>query len=193
MIFEVLQIITEDVNGYLNSNSVSLDNIATVASEQGDTNGSTTDIILTLLNIQEEGTLKNTPNYSVNGTTVAYKNPIVNLNLYILFSANNTDYAESLRKLSSVLGFFQGKKVFTQSNTIYNRDNALMNNISDFKFVVDLFTPTFEELNFVWGTLGGKQMPSVMYKVSLIKIERETIISKGGLVTQVNGELNHIN
>jgi len=193
MLFEVLQILTEDVNGYLNGNDVSLDNIATVASEQGDNNGSTTDIILTLLHIQEEATLKNTPNYAVTGTNVSYKNPVVNLNLYILFSANNTDYAESLRKLSSVIGFFQGKKVFTQSNTIYNRDNALMSGITDFKFVVDLFTPTFEELNFVWGTLGGKQLPSVMYKVSLITIERETIINKGGMVTQVNGELNHKN
>ena len=194
MLFEVVQIITEDVNGYLNSNSVSLDNIASVvASEQGSNGDATTDIILTLLNLQEETTLKNTPNYSVTGTRVAYKNPIINLNLYILFSANNSKYDEALKNLSKIIEFFQGKKVFTQANTIYNRDNAAMSDISNFRFVVDLFTPSFEELNFVWGTLGGKQIPSVMYKVSLVEIERAALLSKGNLITEVNGKLNHKN
>ena len=68
-----------------------------------------------------------------------------------------------------------------------------MSDITNFKFVVDLFTPTFEELNFVWGTLGGKQIPSVMYKVSLIEIEREAVLAKGGLISQVNGKLIHKN
>lgn len=192
MLFEVLQIITEEVNGYFEGNPVSMDNIASIASEQGDTTGTATDIILTLLNLQEEVTLKNRPNYSVTGTNITYKNHIVNLNLYILFSANNDKYDEALKNLSKVIEFFQGKKVFTQANTTYNRDNAAMSDISNFKFVVDLFTPTFEELNFVWGTLGGKQIPSVMYKVSLVKIEREAILSKGGLITEVHGELNHM-
>ncbi len=193
MLFEVLQIITEEVNGYFEGNPVSLDNIASIASEQGDTGGTATDIILTLLNLQEEVTLKNRPNYSINGTNITYKNPIVNLNLYILFSANNDKYDEALKNLSKVIEFFQGKKVFTQANTTYNRDNVAMSDITNFKFVVDLFTPTFEELNFVWGTLGGKQIPSVMYKVSLVELEREAVLSKGGLITEVQGELNHIN
>jgi len=193
MVFEVLQIITEEVNNYFGGNPVSLDNIASIASEQGDSGGTSTDIILTLLNLQEEATLKNKPNYAVEGTRIAYKNNIVNLNLYILFSANNDKYDEALKNLSKIIAFFQGKKVFTQANTIYNRDDVSMSNISNFRFVVDLFTPTFEELNFVWGTLGGKQIPSVMYKVSLVEIEREAILGKGELISQVNGELKHKN
>lgn len=190
MIFEVLQILTEEVNTYFDGNPVSLGNIASVASEQGE-QSEFTGIIITLVNLQEEKTLKNKPNVAVEGTSVIYKNPLVNLNLYILFSANNAMYVEGLKHLSKVIEFFQGKKVFTQANTTYNRDNVAMDNITDFKFVVDLFTPTFEELNFVWGTLGGKQMPSVMYKVSLISIEREAVLSKGGLITQINGRINH--
>ncbi|MFD1614247.1 DUF4255 domain-containing protein [Gelatiniphilus marinus] len=193
MIFEVLQIITEDVNNYFGDSPVSLDNIASVASEQGDNTGTSSDIILTLLNLQEEATLKNKPNYAVEGTRISYKNNIVNLNLYVLFSATNDKYDEALKNLSKIIEFFQGKKVFTQANTIYNRDNVSMGNITNFRFVVDLFTPTFEELNFVWGTLGGKQIPSVMYKVSLVEIEREAILGKGGLISQVNGDLTHKN
>lgn len=193
MVFEVLQILTQEVNSFLGGSLVSLDNIASVASEQGDSGGPTTDIILTLLNIQEEPTLKNKPNYAVEGTRITHKNNIVNLNLYILFSANNDQYDEALKNLSKILAFFQGKKVFTQANSIYNRDDVSMSNISNFRFVVDLFTPTFEELNFVWGTLGGKQIPSVMYKLSLIEIEREAILGKGGLISQVNGDITHKN
>jgi len=193
MIFEVLQIITEELNNYFEGNPVSLENIASVTSEQGNSGGTATDIILTLLNLQEETTLKNTPNYSVNGTNITYKNPIINLNLYILFSANNNKYDEALKSLSKIIEYFQGKKVFTQTNTTYNRDNSAMSDITNFKFVIDLFTPSFEELNFVWGTLGGKQLPSVMYRVSLIEIERDAVLSKGGLISEINGELNHIN
>lgn len=193
MIFEVLQIITEDVNNYIGGSPVSLDNIASVASEQGDSGSTSTDIILTLLNLQEETTLKNKPNYAVEGTRISYKNNIVNLNLYILFSANNDKYDEALKNLSKIIEFFQGKKVFTQANTIYNRDDVSMSKITNFRFVIDLFTPTFEELNFVWGTLGGKQIPSVMYKVSLVEIEREVILGKGELINQVSGNITHKN
>ncbi|MFD1163820.1 MULTISPECIES: DUF4255 domain-containing protein [Hwangdonia] len=193
MIFEVLQIITEDVNNFFGDSPVSLDNIASVASEQGDNTGASSDIILSLLNLQEEATLKNKPNYAVEGTRISYKNNIVNLNLYVLFSATNDKYDEALKNLSKIIEFFQGKKVFTQGNTVYNRDDVSMSKITNFRFVVDLFTPTFEELNFVWGTLGGKQIPSVMYKVSLVEIEREAILGKGGLISQVNGDLTHKN
>jgi hypothetical protein len=47
-----------------------------------------------------------------------------------------------------------------------------MSNLKDFRFTVELYTPTFEELNFIWGTLGGKQYPSALYKLSLIEVER---------------------
>lgn len=193
MVFEVLQILTEEVNNYFGGSPVSLDNIATVTSDQGDSGGTSTDIILTLLNLQEEPTLKNKPNYSVEGTRITYKNNIINLNLYILFSANNDKYNEALKNLSKVIEFFQGKKVFTQANSIYNRDDVSMSRITNFRFVVDLFTPTFEELNFVWGTLGGKQIPSVMYKVSLVEIEREAVLGKGDLISQINGDITHKN
>ena len=191
MIFEVLQIITEEVNGYFEGNPVSLDNIATLDSE-GDNQNGTTDIVLSLLNTQEESTLKNDPNKFVNGNRVSLKNPKVNLNLYIIFGANHDSYAEALKSISKIIEFFQGKKVFTQANSIYDRDNVALSDITNFKFIVELYTPSFEELNFVWGTLGGKQIPSVLYKIRLIQIERDTLLGKGGMITEIGGELKHI-
>ena len=193
MIFEVLNVITEEINSYLvDGTSVTLDNIATIDTDNGDTPNGPTGIILSLLNLQEEFTLKNIPNHYVSGTEINYRNPKVNLNLFILFSANQSSYTESLKSLSKVLEFFQGKKVFTQDNTTYSRESEGMEKLKNFKFLVDLYTPTFEELNFIWGTLGGKQYPSVIYKVSLVEIERDITQSKGTLITQIDNILERI-
>lgn len=184
MIFEILQVITEEVNGYIDGSPITLENIATIdddSDNQSDTNG----VILTLLNMQEEYALKNISNNYKNGNDVEYKNPKVNLNLYILFSAKKSTYIESLKSLSKVVEFFQGKRIFTQSNTNFKREGDMIN-VKNFRFIVDLFTPTFEEQNFIWGTLGGKQFPSVMYKVTSIEIERDLLLSKGTLISGIN-------
>ena len=190
MIFEILQVISEEVNRYFEGNPISLENIATIDTEGGD-GGPTTDIVLSLLNLNEEYTLKNKANHHISGTTVHYKNPAVHLNMYILFCATNTSYTEALKGISKVIEFFQGKKIFTQDNTIYDRDLEGMEALTDFRFIVDLYTPSFEEMNFIWGTLGGKQYPSVLYKVTLLQIERDLILDKGALITGLNSGLNN--
>lgn len=193
MIFEVLQIITEEINNFfdieIEEKPVSMDNIAFIESEQGN-QGETNNVLLTLLHLQEEPTLKNVPNYEIEGTKVVYKNNKVNLNLFIMFAANKDTYTESLKHISKVIEFFQSKRIFTQANTSFDRDLEGMDKINDFRFTVDLFTPSFEEMNFIWGTLGGKQYPSVIYKVSVLQVERNVTQSEGSLITEINGSLN---
>jgi len=187
MIFEILQIITEEVNDYFGVNTVSLENIANIEQEgEGDSSG----VVLTLLNMKEEYALKNHSNNQVNGTEVNYKNPKINLNLYVLFSANNSTYTESLKSISKVMQYFQGKRVFTQENTTFLREGEL-SNVNNFRFLVDLFTPSFEELNYIWGALGGKQYPSTIYKVSLIEIERDVTLKKGVVISGLSNDLNN--
>lgn len=193
MIFEVLQIITEEINHFFDTEieekPVSLDNIAFVESEIGEDTGMN-NIILSLLHTEEESTLKGISNYGIEGTKVLYKNNKIYLNLYIMFSANRTKYTESLKSVSKVIEFFQSKKVFTQSNTHFDRALEGMDKIKNFKFMVELFTPSFEEMNFIWGTLGGKQYPSIIYKVSVLEIERNILHSEGSVITEINGDLN---
>ena len=197
MIFETLQIIAEQVNQYFDAQNIGkpvvLENIAILDTADNTDTDIQDKVALTLLNIEEESTLKNIPNTTTIGNEMVYKNPRVNLNLYILFSANRNDYNTSLRDISKIIEFFQGKRVFTQANTIFDRTISTLRGISNFKFIVDLYTPTFEEMNFVWGTLGGKQLASVMYKISMLQIERNVIQKKGGLITETTGTLNHIN
>ncbi|MEN2399261.1 DUF4255 domain-containing protein [Flavobacterium sp. MC2016-06] len=192
MIFEVIQIITEQVNNYLDEigleKSVVAENIALLES-QNDTIATNLEnkVALTLINLDQEAALKNFPNHSIENSKTIYKNSVINLNLYILFSANRNKYINSLNDISKIIAFFQGKKLFTQSNTIYNRNNVALNNIDNFRFSVELYTPTFEELNYIWGTLGGKQFPSALYKVSMIQIERNIAQGEGQLVSTVKG------
>lgn len=190
MIFEVVQIIEEQINLYLEecglTKSVVAQNIALLESQNEDVNTSLKDkVALTLLNLNEETTLKNVPNHTIENSRIIYKNPIINLNLYLLFSANRDLYVNSLNDISKIIEFFQGKKLFTQSNTLYNRSNIAMSNIENFRFSVELYTPTFEELNFIWGTLGGRQLPSALYKVSMIQIERNISHGQGALINRV--------
>lgn len=192
MIFEVIQIITDQVNNYLDeiglAKTVVPENIAFLESQNDTITGNLDDMVaLTLINLDEEATLKNFPNHSIENDKTIYKNSIINLNLYLLFSANRTNYINSLNDISKIIAFFQGKKLFTQANTIYDRNNVAMSNIDNFKFSVELYTPTFEELNYIWGTLGGKQLPSALYKVSMIQIERNIAQGEGQLISKVKG------
>ena len=178
MIYEVLQIVTDEVNNYLESlemdKSVQLDNIAVIEQDQSDANIDMEDaVILTLLNMDEEATMKNFPNRTSTESVVGYQNNKINLNLYVLFSANRSSYVKSLKDISKIIEFFQGKRLFTQANSDYDRDNIAMSALKDFRFTVELYTPTFEELNYIWGTLGGKQYPSALYKLSMIEVVRD--------------------
>lgn len=195
MIFEVIQIIEEQVNAYLEecglTKSVIAENVSILETNNDPRISNIDDnVILTLLNFGEEATLKNFPNKSIEGSKVIYKNHIINLNLYILFSANRSTYTKSLNDLSKIIEFFQGKKLFTQANTVYDRNNTTMSNIENFRFTAELYTPTFEELNFIWGTLGGRQLPSALYKISMIRIERDINQREGQVVGQLGGTLN---
>lgn len=196
MIYEVVKILAEQVDDYLgSSSSFTLGNVAMIeAGDGGGAGGGGTNIdnrnIMTVINLSEEGTLKNFPNNQVVGNRVEKKNPVINLKLFVLFSSNKNQYDQALKDISKVIEFFQGKNVFTQADTVYDRNNVDFDNIDNFKFTVDLYTPTFEELNYIWGSLGGKQIPSVLYKLSLIQIERTHTLNQAGRVRETDTNLN---
>ncbi|MBD8489273.1 DUF4255 domain-containing protein [Echinicola sp. CAU 1574] len=197
MIFEVLKIIAGEVNQYfveleMEDSEVILENVAMIDSQQENADALKNKLILSLINLNEEVTLKNFPNHVLEGTKVTYKNPIVNLNLFLVFCANRSVYKKSLSDLSRILEFFQSKKVFTQSNTNFDRDLDEMSGIKNFRFTVELFTPTFEELNYIWGTLGGRQLPSIFYRLNLVEINRDLSTSEDAVISQISRNYKNI-
>lgn len=194
MLFEVLEIMSQQVQDYTGKDVV-LRNIALI--DDPNNNQLEDTILLSLINMSEENTMKNFKNLRTVGGLTMTKQPVINLNLYVMFCVNRgiNGYPEELSDLSEIVEFFQGKKVFTQSNTNYNHSANPVNPLSDldnFKFHVELYTPTFEEQSYIWGSLGGKQRPSAVYKVSVVQIESESVQSQGGIITETDQTINQL-
>ena len=115
------------------------------------------------MNIEEDRISRSPDNYSRIDRQVIYKNPPIYLNLDILFAANYTDYYTSLLLISNVIKFFQFQNVFTPLNS-----PNLPPGIEELIF--DLKTLSLQDLNNLWGILGSKYIPSVVYKMRLIII-----------------------
>ncbi len=195
MIYEAIQIISQQLDNYLTtaglSNLVTIENIALFETSSENTEKLTNKVVLTLLNLEEEATLKNLPNYKViDKTTTEYRNPPVHLNLFLLISGNCNTYTNSLRSISKTIEFFQGKKIFTSENTIFETKEDF-DVLEHFKLIIELYTPTFEELNYVWGTLGGRQLPSVIYKIQLVEIDRKELIGTAKVITEITDVVKH--
>jgi hypothetical protein len=50
-----------------------------------------------------------------------------------------------------------------------------------------------EEVNHMWGTLGGKQYPFAMFNLRLVDLKFRTVLSEGGLITEVARDFVHLN
>lgn len=192
MIYETLRTLVNELNNQFfeqfgEDKIVVLDNIALADTDHEAADGMKNKVVASLLTIDEEATLRNFPNRVIRGNKIEYKNPKVNLNLYVLFSANATKYENSLRYVSAVIAFFQMKSVFTQNNAPYGEEPQ------SFRISMDLYTPNFEDLNYIWGTLGGKQFPSALYKVTLVTIEGDRPVQTGGLIENIGGEIHNQN
>ena len=197
MIYETLQILKEQLETYYEevglTKNIVLDNIALWDSASEDADRVKGKVVMTLLNLEEEWTMKNSPAARVVNLQTEYKNPPVNINLFLMVAANCNTYDTSLSSISRTIEFFQGKKIFTSANTVYNRNNASFALLDSFKFIVELYTPGFETLNNIWGTLGGRQLPSVLYKIQIIQLQHEKTLATGSVITHVSGTLNDLN
>lgn len=146
--------------------------LANIAWNDSDTSGAgaanaSSSAFITLVNIEEDRISKSPEGFSrLNDNSIVYKNPKIYLNLYVLFSVNLSSYAESLKRLSYIIQFFQYKNVFTTLNSPGLPDGVE-------KLILDLSTLSFQDMNNLWGILGSKYLPSVMYKLRLIKISEE--------------------
>src|SRR5260221_5710861 len=102
MIDRALLLLRDELQSYINfhdaSVNVVIDNVGLFETSKGDS--LTNNIIITLVNIEEESTLKNQSALKRPFTNGAiYQNPPVYLNLYVLFTCNysGTDYSLALR------------------------------------------------------------------------------------------------
>lgn len=187
MIDRALEVLRIDIRDYIrrlpdlnpdNREFVQLTHI--VKHEDGNVAIDANSLGLSLVSIEEERVTKSQDSIvrAPNGQ-VSFINPEIKLNLYILITAFFTNYNEGLKYLSGAIRFFQSKNVFNQENTP-SLDSRIQ------KLIVELYTLNFEQQNHLWGSLGAKYLPSVMYKVRLIIIQEAQKSSEQPPIREIN-------
>jgi hypothetical protein len=120
---------------------------------------------LALVNIEEERVLKShlPDTVLIDGRHVVLQ-PDLKLNLTIIVAANFSLYDLALSQLSWVVTFFQAHPGFTR-----DRHPGLDERIE--RFAVDLQSLSYEHLNQLWAAIGGKMLPSVVYRLRLVAVQ----------------------
>lgn len=124
---------------------------------------------ITLINIQEEATLRNLPHAERRNNQTLYSEPPVHLNLYLLFAFNFLQYSTSLSHLGKTIELFQRKRWFSAQTQ--SGPGAVPFPPSLEKLVMEMVNMNLEELNNLWGVMGDAYFPSVVYKVRMVRIQ----------------------
>jgi hypothetical protein len=173
MINKILSSVAGDLNQYLRArfnfsedpvvmgNLIGLDGSVSVEGENK--------IVMTLINIEQETNIPRAfTEIPISHTSRFSGTPPVFVNLFILIWAffQNSNYNESLKMLSSVISYFQKKPTFTPHNT-----SGLNDNIE--KITFEILNLSVNELSNLWGQLGGKYLPSIIYKLRMITFDSD--------------------
>ena len=198
MIDNAITLLRDELEAYFvhtgNPTTVVIDNIALWETENNENLKDS--VVISLVNVEEEATLKNRTPYKRNPNgTINYEQPPIFINLYLLicanFSGSRIKYLSALTRLSSVLQFFQNRRSFTLENSpnTHLLDNASLEEreaLKEMKLFVEFHTLTFEQINHLWGSLGGKQMPFAMYKARLVKLQEREPIREAPLIQEID-------
>lgn len=193
MIFKALQLVAEQLSQYIEPiagpSEVVLGNIG--LAESPSQNNLIDKVVISLVNVEEESTLKNVLSYQKVGNTARYNNPPVYMNLYTLIAAHYPQsYNIGLTRISSVIKFFQSRNCFDIGSAQPLPAQLDPGNPEDLSISLnfELYTLTFEQINHLWGSLGGKQMPFVMYKVRLVELLDRQIRKETPLIEEIQKE-----
>lgn len=168
MLDVALTFLKDELNSYLlartGSDTVKSD-LSRVVDESGKYAFGNDSLCCSIINIEEERILKShLPDYrTVNGQHVVLE-PELKLNLHVLFAANFTHYDQALKYISYVMTFFQTHQLFSA-----DQYPALSPDIG--KLTVELISLNYEHLNQIWAFIGGKQLPSVVYRVRMVTLQ----------------------
>lgn len=185
---------------YNSVDAVNLGNVSDIfATGSGGGNISRDKLYISTVNLKEEKTLKNVPNYVRNEATLkaAYQNPPVFLNFLVLMTATHSDYINALSVLSRVIRFFQFKNVLTETTvdpasiTTSSVPINPLDQLQTFKLIFDIYSPTLEEVNHLWGTLGGKQYPFVLYVMRMLDLKFAFVEKEESLILEVLRDIHH--
>ena len=137
-------------------------------------------LVLSVVNIKEDKSLRNIPRVNVTPGEV-HENPPVFLSLTLLVCATHANYTDALLAVSHVLRYFQSQPVFTQDNVAAASISTdapahQSDQLANFKFVVDIQSLSGEEVHHIWASLGGKQYPFAVYQLRMLDLKFQALV-----------------
>jgi hypothetical protein len=136
---------------------------------------------LSVINVQEESALRNLSHVERRSGQSHYVEPPVHLNVFVLIAFEFQTYDTSLVHLSKAVELFQHRRWFSAATQA--GPGAIPFPATLEKLVFDLVNMNFEELNNLWGVLGGSYFPSVVYKVRMVRVQASTAMPAPEITT----------
>lgn len=173
MIYSALHCVIEELNAYLTHQFKTQEDKAilnTILNESGGiAEHNLNKVIVTLVNLEHDSTAQYAPYYVKEKDSVRQFNQPYNFNLDVLVTALFTDYDEALKFLSETIYFFHGKPVFNHTNS-----KGLDKQIQQLSF--ELIKLSYHEAHSLWGALGTKYMPSILFKIRMLSFQSGRIV-----------------
>lgn len=169
MIHLAADYIVDELNAYLNVRSPSLTPGRVVQSnllaQDGKVEKDAKDkVVLSVVNVEEDRIFRSVrPTRRQEDGGFERVQPDVKLYVYLLFVANLGDYSEALKALSYIVSYFQ------VNNHVDYVDVPSVEGVEG-RLIFELYSQTFEQQNHLWGALGAKYRPSIMYRMGLTTI-----------------------
>ncbi len=129
-------------------------------------------LALFVTNIAEDPMPRRSQAQRVSVVGRATQSPPLHLDIYAMLAAAHDPniYSEGLKMLSAALMFFQTYPVMTPQNT-----PDMPRDMQQLSFEISNLRP--EEMGQMWGNLGGRYVPSVMFKIRTITLTTGAIKS----------------
>lgn len=198
MIRTALEFIELELNNYIqrkdpvNFGTKDISTLSNIVKQDGELAVGTVDgkddhsVIITLVNIEEcRHSDVQSYFYKDEENQIRQINPAIHLNLHVLFTAYSDDYKSSLRNLSYVISFFQTNSVFTAENypNLNSSTDKSWQKIQ--KLIFNHQTLTLEQQNNLWGSLGAKYIPSVLFRMRILTFQEKETKAEAPSITEM--------
>lgn len=170
MIKDVLAYYATQLGEFLQADFSQPEGIVEVGFIGNNHEGKKNKLMLSLFGIERETASGIASGRGSHSGTVIHSAPPLHINLNIILAAayDEKRYAESLSVLSATLLFVQSHPSFSYKGTTY---------------LVEMVTPSCQELNNIWTTLGGQYYPSIICKL-------RRLVFDAGEIKQISHEVN---